>query len=180
MRDFVYVQEGQEEAFVERALLLGYDELVFVYEKQPKKPFLTEKIKICPLIKNKKTNEGYFVLGTSLTTLPKSTTHLVANEFETEKDFVHQRRSGLNHVVLKSCQEKNVVVLFAFAPLQSMNSLEQSTILGRMKQNALLCKKYKVPLALTSLATTPQEMRHAKDVQALSRSLLSLTPIEWC
>lgn len=174
MRDFVLISKDQKEKFKEEAVKLGLD-LVFLYKYDGQK------------VKDLSSDEGIFLekevhkdfsefnivvaLGTSFNKLPKGVTHVVMNEFEKEKDFVHQRRSGLNHVFLNEFKGE---ILFAFAGLQeSVVSSQRSAIsrqgqvIGRMMQNAKLCSDWK----LVSFASDTFSLRHSGDVKAFSRLL---------
>lgn len=169
MKDVVYVEEGKETPFIEAAIALGYSELVLVYRRSIKKCPVHEGIILRSALVDKKGNDEYIALGTSLSVIPKGVTYLLDNEFDEEKDFVHQRRSGLNHIQLKECKKKGIVVLFNLSKLRKQAPKRVSTIIGRMKQNVLLAKKYGVECALVSMASDVGEMRHAKDVDALKR-----------
>ncbi len=171
MRDIVHVKEGEESPFIERALALGYEELVFLYRKLPKKSISHKKLTIKSALLGKKGADENIVLGTSLLQLSKGVTMLADNEFDVEKDFVHQRRSGLNHVILKECKKKNIGLLFNLSKLRNQPLDRVSQVIGRMKQNAKLAKKYGVSYELVSFAQTPLEMRAAKDVAAMKRTL---------
>lgn len=173
MRDIVYVSEGSEGQFVERAVALGYEELTCIYTKRPKKAYSSDLIKITSGLVNQKGYGDNLVLGTSLSKISKDTTLLVDNEFDTEKDFVHQRRSGLNHVQMKVCKQYGVTLLFDCASLRKLSQEKMTVIIGRMKQNAKLAKKYGVPFEVVSCAHETHEMRHAKDVAAFTRTLFS-------
>ncbi|MCA9477620.1 MAG: hypothetical protein KC535_00550 [Nanoarchaeota archaeon] len=173
MRDFVYVDEGKEAPFLDQAKTFGYEELILIYKKKPKQTPKDEKLSLLTALVNQKGNDLHIVLGTSLTQVPKNAHFLVDNEFDEEKDFVHQRRSGLNHVMLKECKQKGVIILFNLSKLRKQPEERISLILGRMKQNAQLCKKYGVPFELVSLADEASAMRHAKDISAMKRALFS-------
>ena len=47
----------------------------------------------------------------------------------------------------------------------------RAEIMGRMAQNIMLCRKYKVKVIITSFATDPYEMRSPHDLMALGRML---------
>ncbi|MGE0793661.1 MAG: hypothetical protein AB7V77_05785, partial [Candidatus Woesearchaeota archaeon] len=169
MQDFVIVSEGLEEKFILRAKELGYDSLILLYKysKGAKLPsFSSDFVKTGWFLDAnvEKDFSGYEIvvaLGTKFIRLPKGVSHVVMNEFEPEKDFIHQRRSGLNHVFLNDFKGK---VLFAFSSLQNLNLERQSQIIGRFMQNVNLTSNWSV----VSLASDVSEMRDYFDVKAFS------------
>ena len=171
MREYVRVRPGDEEAFIKKAEDLGYDELVLVYEKKVEKKLFASKMKIFYGLIGEKGFDENIQLGTSSEVLRKGATSIIDNEYENKGDFAHQRRSGLNHVVLARCKEKNVRILFDYGLLQGKKNYKQQQLLGRIKQNLLLCKKMKVPYSFVSFARQTSQMRAAKDVKALERVL---------
>lgn len=84
-------------------------------------------------------------------------------------DKTHYRSSGLNHLVCVSAKENNVAVGFNFSNL--LNSNNKAKILGRMRQNVRICRKYKIRMVIGSFAENKFGMRHAKDLMAFGRSL---------
>jgi len=170
MKDFVLVQKGSEEEFIARSKELGWEGVVLLYKYVKKE--------VLPKIECVET--GWFLdsevstdfsgvpivvaLGTKFTRLPKGVTHVVGNEFEGEKDFIHQRRSGLNHVFLNEFKGK---VLFSFAALQAEFSKPTTgQFIGRMMQNSCLTE-----FSVVSLASSVESMRALGDVKAFSRIL---------
>lgn len=169
MRDIVQVQEGNEKPFIERAIALKYDEITLIYTRKPRNEVSDSRILLKTGLIEKKGFGENISLGTSLTNISKGTTMLVNNEFDQEKDFVHQRRSGLNHVWIKECKKQNITVLFNFSKLQKQPLERVSVVMGRMMQNAKLCKKYGVNFELVSFTDSIISMRHSKDVAAMKR-----------
>src|SRR3989338_6580410 len=60
------------------------------------------------------------------------------------KDFMHQRNSGLNHVLCALAKENNVAIGFSFSSI--LHAEKRAVLLGRIMQNILLCRKYKIPM----------------------------------
>ncbi len=81
------------------------------------------------------------------------------------RDNLHFRSSGLNHVLCRLCSENNVAVGF------SLDSILDAKLLGRMKQNIMLCRKYKVKMRFFSFAKNKYEMRGREDVLGFLRSI---------
>jgi hypothetical protein len=87
------------------------------------------------------------------------------------RDGLHTRYSGLNHITCEIMHEKGHSYLLNLQLLSSFNGNKQSFILGRMRQNAQLCKKYHVPISFASFAQNPFQMRSAHDMETFLRFL---------
>jgi RNase P/RNase MRP subunit p30 len=85
------------------------------------------------------------------------------------KDSLHYVRGGLDQVLCKIAAEKGKILAFCFSEM--LNSTERGKLLARIMLNIKLCKKYKVAMILGSFAVSQEEMRSAKDLQALGRVL---------
>ena len=85
------------------------------------------------------------------------------------KDSMHFVRGGLDQVLCKIAAEKGKILAFSFSDI--LNSSSQGKLLARIMFNVKLCKKYKVPMMVCSFAASKEEMRSAKDLQALGRIL---------
>lgn len=183
MRDYVLVNFGEEQEFVVKAKELGFEELVLVFNTKDVK-FLSKDLLECyqsegfrvyfGVILEQSLDVPIFVeekigLGTKICSLWNGLTAIYYNEFLEEKDGLHERRAGLNHVSMVECRQKGVDVLFGYADL--FNEVKRSQKLGRAMQNKKLCVKKAVAWRLCSMAKNPEDMRNAKDVGAL-RELL--------
>ena len=185
MKDLVIVENNQEEEFIRTAEKLGFDEIILAYNKLNSKNIDVKKqnelkkktklkVEFGIIGENLTKPEGFnhkILLGTKTSSLSKDVTILLNNENEPEKDFTHQRRSGLNHVVITDLTKKNIEVYAGLNQLKGKKPWEQIRILGRMKQNIKLTKKKNTKYELVSCASTPNEMRKAKDIIALKRVL---------
>lgn len=85
------------------------------------------------------------------------------------KDSLHFVRGGLDQVLCKIAAEKGKILAFCFSEM--LNSTERGKLLARIMLNIKLCKKYKVAMILGSFAVSQEEMRSAKDLEALGRIL---------
>tara|TARA_Y100000310_G_scaffold216983_1_gene218066 strand:- start:28 stop:492 length:465 start_codon:yes stop_codon:yes gene_type:complete len=84
--------------------------------------------------------------------LEKTAVDMVVNvENIHPKDHTHYVRSGLDQVLGKIAAAKGKLIMFDFNNLVKSNNL--SKIMARMRLNIKLCKKYKVKMLLTDLAT---------------------------
>jgi RNase P/RNase MRP subunit p30 len=104
----------------------------------------------------------------------KAVTHLFNPEQQGRPDFLHHRNSGLNQVLLELCKRhgKGIVTTLAALGTQGSTLSAQTVMLGRMRQNAKWCTKYKVPYHVTSGAKTLWEQRDADGLKAFGRELL--------
>jgi RNase P/RNase MRP subunit p30 len=85
------------------------------------------------------------------------------------RDFMHQRNSGLNHVLCKLAKQNKVAIGFSFFSI--LHAKQQGRLMGRMMQNIKLCRKYKVPMVIASFAQNKWELRNPTDLQAFFRVL---------
>ncbi|MFT4261186.1 MAG: hypothetical protein ACMXX9_02015 [Candidatus Woesearchaeota archaeon] len=90
-------------------------------------------------------------------------------EYLEEKDSVHHRRSGMNQVHMKLMKEHKKTLVIATEPL--IESQEKPLIIGRIKQNLKLAKKYSVPVIICSMATKPGSLRQAQELKSFIKSL---------
>jgi len=105
----------------------------------------------------------------------KKTDIITSLETSLTKDKTHFKDSGLNHVLCKLAKKNNIAIAFNFNNI--LNAKKQYIILGRIRQNIMLCRKYKIPMIIVSFANTSFEMRNPKDFISLGISL-GMNPIE--
>ena len=86
-----------------------------------------------------------------------------------KKDFIHQRASGLNHILCKSAKDKGVMIGFSLSSI--LNTGDKHKILGRMTQNIGSCRKCKVKMIIASFARDPFGMRSPHDLIGLFKVL---------
>ncbi len=83
-----------------------------------------------------------------------------------ERDFIHQRNSGLNHILAKIAHDKDKVIGFNFSSVLNASPEKRVLLLGRMRQNVKLCRKYKVKMFIASFASEPYEIRSNYELRA--------------
>ena len=86
-----------------------------------------------------------------------------------KKDFMHQRASGLNHILCELAKGNNVSVGFSYSSI--ISSKNPALIMGRMMQNISLCRKYKVDTLIASFSSNPFELRQPHDLLSLFKLL---------
>lgn len=138
--------------------------------------------------------ETVFVVGKSLlrdcimncANTPEKTRHAIEKgpvkifynlEVHSERDGLHQRKSGFNHVLAALAHEKEKIIAFNFNAILRAAGHQRSVLLGRMRQNVRLCRKYKVMMLIMSGATHLYEMRAGHDLIAFGE-LIGMTPGE--
>lgn len=183
----ITIPHNNEEEFIAMAEALGYKELCFLYPtdnffnlSEPKKQYL-EKIKISKgviadgketnKIKNKLKADKAFVAVRSSNNRDREVIEglkpdlIFSFENTARKDFIHQRASGINHILCKLAKEKEVMIGFSLSDI--LNAEDNKLILGRIIQNIQLCKKFKVKTLVASFAKSPFEMRSMHDITSL-------------
>lgn len=172
MMDVVFPRNNEKE-FIEMAKTLGFDELVFVY--QSKADFYrgesAVKVHNALLCGEKKVQKDFFCFvknpEDARFVFEKSRPFCV---FELEiqvKDFMHHRGSGFNHVMARFAAEKGVHVGFSFRSILNSSPVQRAQVIGRLKQNIRLARKYKVNTIVASFAESPFEMRSPHDLMNL-------------
>ena len=82
------------------------------------------------------------------------------------KDYLHQRASGLNHIMCELARKNDVSIGFSYSLILN-NELNSPVIIGRMSQNIKLCRKYEVKTIIGSFAGNPFGLRAPHDLFTL-------------
>jgi len=190
MRDFV-LPDNNEAEFIELASKLGVKKLYFLYEfdsyiqqKTEKKlksmEFRDIRVETCFIVSHKNINialkhskllvaessddNRFFIEG-------KKIKLIYGFEETNRKDYMHQRASGLNHIICELAGKNNVAIGFSYNSLFNKNAQIASSLIGRMMQNIFLCQKYKVKTSIGSFSSRPFEMRNSHDLASLFTTL---------
>jgi RNase P/RNase MRP subunit p30 len=175
--------DNNEGGFIEIGSRLGYDSLCFIYRfkdlpRAKRIESLQRKAKI-------RLDTGILADSGNISRAKKLAKVVIVKSsnknaliFEKNKDIVvygleesaphdclHQRASGLNHVLCKLAHKNNIRIAFSFSML--LNSCKRHEVLGRVRQNMELCKKYNVDVITASFAEKPYEMRAFRDLRSL-------------
>ncbi|MBI2651100.1 hypothetical protein HYX01_01390 [Candidatus Woesearchaeota archaeon] len=86
-----------------------------------------------------------------------------------KRDAMHQRYSGLNHILCKLAYNNNIIIGFSLKIV--LDSKNKPLIMGRIMQNIMLCRKFKVNTIAASFANTPLQMRSPHDIRSLFEAL---------
>lgn len=110
--------------------------------------------------------------------LDRGAAHVLYNaEGVQQKDYMHQRGSGLNQVMCALAKKNNIAIGFSFSSILATIGSKRAQLIGRMMQNIMLCRKYQVKTLIGSFATDPWMMRSPHDLQALF-AVLGMHPSE--
>ena len=190
MIDIIFPNKNEKE-FIELAEKLDHKGLVLVYKDKKEIPDfkkLKTKLKVYTGIitgfkgiETAKKNSDLVIVKSSdadRRIFEKSRADLIF-EFEgsERKDFIHHKASGLNQVLCKLASKRKISIGFSFSSLLNASNYRRAQIIGRMMQNIKLCRKYKVKTVIASFASTPYEMRSAKDLEAFF-SVIGMHPKE--
>ncbi|MBW3019482.1 hypothetical protein KY329_04850 [Candidatus Woesearchaeota archaeon] len=171
MIDVVF-PDGNEQEFIRIAKRLGYKSLIFVYEDKKKigkisSDFLFKQAVLCAPNKVRDMKLLAFCKGSARAreAIERSASMIFGMEDE-QKDSLHYRRSGLNQVLCKLAKSKDVAIGFDFNSVLMSRRKARAVIIGRMMQNIVLCRKYKLKMLIASFAKTPYQMRSPSDLRA--------------
>ena len=171
---------GNEQEFIEMAERLGISELVFAYSKPSAKPLPAHpKLKISAAILAEPNRvpsargKADFVITKASATeqdrflFEKAKPNIIFDlEQSAKPDGIFQRNSGLNHIMAALAAKNEMIVAFSFSSILNSAGFRRAQIMGRMAQNLVLCRKYKVKTLFASFARSPWEMRSEHDLNA--------------
>ena len=184
----IAIPKNNEEEFIEMASKLGIKKLYFLYDfDKYRQESLQNKLNSIKNHKNIEVEIGFIANQKNLNQAGKLSKLLVVKSsdkgrffIESKKikliygfeevqrgDSLHQRTSWLNHTICEIANKNSVSIGFSYSSLFNKNGHESSLLMGRMMQNIMLCRKYKVKTVIASFAETPFEMRSPYDVMSL-------------
>ncbi|MBW3011852.1 hypothetical protein KY311_01585 [Candidatus Woesearchaeota archaeon] len=171
MQDIVFIESNEQE-FVEMAKRLGYSELCFVGKNQKQASDgaadANLKIKSAAICTKRIEKADVVLLNSNNRSLIKKRPDYVFG-IEGKRDSMHKRDSGLDVATVKEMKQFGVGYAINFSEI--LDSDDREGLLGRIMQNIMLCKKYKVPIKIFSFAKQPLEMRNLEDLKAFARVL---------
>jgi RNase P/RNase MRP subunit p30 len=153
--------KNDEVLFKDMSKSLGWSD-VFFLSKNKSSEFIIADLKN---IHSFRKNKIVFCKG-SRDAIEKKAHVLFGFEDEKREDFLHQRASGLNHVLCNIMKKNGSFIAFDFSSILEVDNFFRSKILGRMQQNILLCRKYNVSMLPCSFAKNPLQMRSFFDFRA--------------
>ncbi|MFP4567932.1 MAG: hypothetical protein ACLFN8_03225 [Candidatus Woesearchaeota archaeon] len=176
----ICIPQGNEQTFLDIAQRLGTKSILFLYEpkheiKKEELEKLKEKnpnikINTAHIILKNTNKQGMNFAKANLQTLEnKYITHIYDLESLEEKDNHHYRRSGMNQAIAKKIKEQDKTIIIALE--QIITNKEPHKLIGRVQQNLELIRKYTLKVAIASMAEKPENIRPAKEIQALIKTL---------
>jgi hypothetical protein len=171
----VVIPNNNEEEFIDRALALGYTEIVFLsmninYTKPSsdriivKTAYLLKDVSELPQARRK---FNYIFAKSERKYFESKIDFIVDAELSDRKDSFHYRATSLNQVHAELAKTNNIKVVLSFNNL----FLDINGVMGKMFQNAVLIQKYKLTHLTLSMATRPELMRSRAILTALDSVL---------
>ena len=178
----IVIPNNNEQELLEMAHRLGFKQLLFLYQKPTPPPATELPIKVITgIIITKPMQHNPNTITAAKSSIQdraflehKPPTLMYDFELTEKPDTMHQRTSGLNHVLCTLAAGKTSVY-FSFRTI--LTAPYTPKILGRIIQNIKLCRKYKVHMGIASFATDPFHMRSPHDLKSYF-SLLGMRPEE--
>lgn len=99
----------------------------------------------------------------------KKTTALLSPEYDRKKDFINYRNSGLNQVLCKIARDNKKTIIESFSSILDADKKNKAIILGRMLQNARLCKKYKVNFMFSNIIDNLDKLISGYEIKDFSK-----------
>jgi len=169
------MSKGNETELIAMAEKLGFRELILLHEhKKPLGSVLSSaKMKIHQAALISTLNEISGINHEIMVFAPaqreffesRRVEFVIDAEADSGKDLFFQRRAGLDEAMCKLAKEKTKTLVF------DLRLLCDNAALGRMMQNARLCRKYKLKTIVATFASSPFQMRAPKDLEGFSRML---------
>lgn len=169
----IVVPDGDEKKFIRIAEKLGFNGLVFLYDrpKDLKELRATTRLKLYTACAKGRCDMTIIEAKDDARHLLEKTNVDVIYGIEKDegRDHTHYRYSGMNQVLAKIAHDKGRIICIDISRVINSSGVKRAKIMGRMMQNIMLYRKYKVKVAAASFARSPYSMRDAGDMQALLR-----------
>ena len=186
-RDII-IPKNNEAEFIEIASKLGLKKLYFLYDFDDyNEDKIQKKLELIKNHKNINIETGFIVNHKNINKASKHSKLLVVKSSDKDrffveskkirliygfeeinkKDYLHQRASGLNHVICEFAKKNNVAIGFSYNLLFNKNDIFTSLLIGRIMQNIALCQKYKVNTIIGSFSIDPFKIRSPFDIISL-------------
>jgi hypothetical protein len=171
----VVIANGNEEEFIERALALGYKGIVFLSLNPNYVKPTSDKISIKSGYLLKDPSElsqvrrkfDYVFAKSERKYFESKVDFIIDSELSDRKDSFHYRATSLNQVHAELARESNIKIVISFNNL----FLDLNGVVGKLFQNAVLLKKYRLSHSTFSMATRPDLMRSRTILDALDAVL---------
>ena len=91
------------------------------------------------------------------------------SSFKIKFDFIHHFNSGLNHILSKMAQNKQIGFIFSLNFTQTSNKLIIAKEIGRIDQNIKFARKYKIPIYLNFIIQNQNQIKTQQQIQEISK-----------
>ena len=174
----VVIPDNNEEEFIDVALALGYNDIVFLTNNINYTKIKSSKISIKtaylirdnPEISRAKKRFDFVFAVADRKYFESKVDFIIYSEDSDRKDSFHYRSTSLNQVHAQLSKNNNITLGINFGALLSDPKNIRLTF-GKMIQNAKLIKKYKIKYEIFSLATNPKLMRSKIILNSLEKVL---------
>ncbi len=171
----VVIPNNNEEEFIDRALALGYKGVIFLYLNinyvKPSSNKLSIKtgylLKDPSEISQARRKFDYIFAKSERKYFESKIDFILDAELSDRKDSFHYRATSLNQVHAELARENDIRIVLSFNNL----FLDVNNVMGKLFQNAVLIKKYRLTHATFSMATRPELMRSRVILTALDAVL---------
>jgi ribonuclease P/MRP protein subunit RPP1 len=194
----IVMPQGNEEEFIQMCRKLGYNKVYLVYDSE-KTDGLKDKIKDIKARYSKGNLKAYAGVKCPEKDIKKFSSFsdivlcksgendravlerfrpdvLYDLEYQKRSDFLHNKNSGMNHVMAKIAAKNGVAIGVNLSKLFDSPSHIRTKAIPRIKQNIELCRKSKARFVAFSLASSPYLMRAPGDVVAYLKILGMTAP----
>ncbi len=96
---------------------------------------------------------------------------LVSPEFNRLFDYTGYRNSGLNQVLCKIARDNSKEIIENFSEFLGKEKKDRAIWLGRVLQNSVLCRKYKVRFVMAQFVKDEKELIDNKKIEDFTRIL---------
>jgi RNase P/RNase MRP subunit p30 len=93
--------------------------------------------------------------------------------FRSKMDFIHHQNSGINHVLCKLANERDIGMFFSLNFVLGENK-NKAKEFGRVSQNIKFCQKYNVPVVLSFAVSNVNQIKTCNQLKKIS-SLFNLS-----
>ena len=179
MMDIVLPKDNEDD-FIRIALRLGIKKLRFLYNldnfKNQKQKANDFDVETGIIVNQKNINEAlnhskFLAVKTSdkdRASIESGKISIIYGLEESyERDYLHQRKSGLNRIMCELARKNGIAIGFSYGALLGRDIPASTLIMGRMMQNIVLCRKYNVKTIIGSFSQNPFGMRSPHDVKSL-------------
>ena len=164
------IPNNNEAELIEAAVRLGFEELILLsdninysYDAKAymgkimiKKGFLAKDIS---QISKARKRFDYIFANAERKFFEQKIDYIINSELSDRRDSFHYRNTSLNQVHAKLAKENSITMVFNLGLLLDSNLRNKQIYFGRMLQNAVLVKKYRLKHCIFSLARATSGMR---------------------